>query len=204
MLPAGGSAQLVSIGVKGGVPITEPQRFNDESRRYLVGPSIEFRLPLHFAVEVDALYSRVGRSYNYFFTYNVVPPGVGDAVITTGSASVRERGNSWEFPILGKYYFGKTESTIRPFLGTGYAFREIWSSQETKVSIPSSVPLNLITTTSKQDFRSPFDVGAVFAAGVRARAGRLSILPEFRYVRWGSASTTQRKNEVKFLLGVSF
>jgi outer membrane protein W len=124
--------------------------------------------------------------------------------VSTAIVSNRQRGNSWEFPMLGKYYFGKTESTLRPFLGTGYSFREIWYNQETTFSVLSGAPLNLIASPSKSSFRSPLDVGAVFAAGVRAKAGRLAVLPEFRYVRWGGAATTQRKNEVKFLLGVSF
>src|SRR5690242_13211330 len=79
-------AQLVSIGVKGGIPLTDPIRYNDESRRYVVGPSIEFRLPLHLAVEVDALYSRIGRSYS-----------VSTLSGTAGSIfAIRDRGNSWE------------------------------------------------------------------------------------------------------------
>jgi Outer membrane protein beta-barrel domain len=189
------SAQLISIGVKGGVPITDPQRFNDESRRYLVGPSIEFRLPLHFAVELDALYSRVGWSFSYSYT---------DAVSgNTTLVSNRQRGNSWEFPLLGKYYFGRRESLIQPFLGTGYSIRQIWVHDDTRLSVLSPNPIPSVSV-SGFDSSSPLDVGAVAAAGARIKAGRLSVLPEFRYTRWGSGNPTLRQNDVKFLLGVSF
>jgi hypothetical protein len=47
-------------------------------------------------------------------------------------------------------------------------------------------------------------VGAVFAAGVRFRAGRFSLLPEARYTRWGGSDNQLRKNEAGLILGVSF
>jgi hypothetical protein len=36
------------------------QNYKDESRPYTIGPSVEFRLPVGFAVEIDALYRRLG------------------------------------------------------------------------------------------------------------------------------------------------
>jgi hypothetical protein len=62
--------QLISVGVKGGVPLTDPwQVFGAGSlrpqmsygvRRYVVGPTAEVHLPLHLSFEVDALYRRTG------------------------------------------------------------------------------------------------------------------------------------------------
>ena len=52
--------------------------------------------------------------------------------------------------------------------------------------------------------RSGLDIGAAFAAGVRLRAGRFAIVPEFRYVRWSSQNSLNRHNEAGFLLGLSF
>ncbi len=63
------SAQLVSIGVKGGVSLTEHTTANqDESCPYIVGPSIEFRLPAGFAIEAAALYERLGTSASFRFS----------------------------------------------------------------------------------------------------------------------------------------
>jgi hypothetical protein len=50
------SAQAVSIGIKGGIPIGGTIGQQDESRPYIVGPSVEVRLPAGFVIEVDALY----------------------------------------------------------------------------------------------------------------------------------------------------
>ena len=53
--------------------------------------------------------------------------------------------------------------------------------------------------------RSNLGVGAVFAAGVRFRVGRLSVIPELRYTYWGStAQFDLRRNEAAGLVGISF
>ena len=72
----GASAQAVSLGVKGGIRFTDASGGQDESRPYIVGPSIEFRLPAHFAIEVDALYQRIGNTSTFNFSGITIPPGV--------------------------------------------------------------------------------------------------------------------------------
>src|SRR5712671_6809825 len=57
--------QRLSYGAKGGVSATEPTRApspfsNDESRRYVAGAAIEYRVWGGFAVESDFLYRRNG------------------------------------------------------------------------------------------------------------------------------------------------
>jgi len=77
-------AQLVSVGVKGGVLITNPARYNDESQRYIVGPSVEFRLPFRFAAEIDALYTRTGTSTRFLIPDGTVAPTCHTAVRRDG------------------------------------------------------------------------------------------------------------------------
>src|SRR5262245_61142180 len=111
----GAFGQPVSVGVKGAVQIADnPLAGHDDSRRGLVGPSVEVRLPAGFAVEADALYRRVGYSYSY----SLLGP-------TAGFYSARVRGNSWEFPVLGKYYFQRRLKGWQPFAGTGWALRTV-------------------------------------------------------------------------------
>jgi hypothetical protein len=193
------SAQLISAGVKGGVFLTEPGSYgSNESKRYTVGPSIEFRLPYRFAAEVDALYSRVGETFQYSFTSIAGQlPGETTSVIS------RTRGNRWEFPVIGKYYFRSDRNLWQPFVGTGYAFEAIWFHTTTTTSVLSSSPVTNAPLTYSNDFRSSVDIGATVVAGVRAKSGRLSVLPEVRYTRWPVNSST-RRNEVKFLLGITF
>src|SRR5258708_39098050 len=95
----GATAQLVSVGVKGGVSITEPGGYNDESRRYIVAPSVEVRLPFRFAAEVDALYTPIGSSYRTVYPGELIgKPG------TTVYLSTRQRGNCCAFPGRGRYH----------------------------------------------------------------------------------------------------
>ena len=184
------SAQTVSIGAIGGVALLDQTLNQNESRRYIVGPSVEVRFFDHFAVEADALYQRLGNTL-YFATVAGVPV----------SFVSRQRGNSWEFPLQGKYYFRPRTAAWRPFLGTGYAFRTIGVHE----SITGPAVIGSGTPPAAHvNFRSNLGVGAMFSAGLRMGAGRLAILPELRYTRWGSQDNLTRKDEAAFLLGVSF
>jgi hypothetical protein len=98
------SAQTLSIGAKGGGVFTDSAERADESRPYVVGPSLEIGFGSRVAVEVNALYSRFGAA----------------------STGIALRGHSIEFPVLGKYYFADRESALRPFASAGFAFRHIW------------------------------------------------------------------------------
>jgi hypothetical protein len=200
------SAQAVSIGVKGGIPLADQTISHDESRPYLVGPSIEMRLPAGFAIEADALYQRIGNTVSFGYTPNVSVLGSGFNVLGSGISPFisRRRGDSWEFPLLGKYYFRPRSEGWQPFAATGYAFREVWLHDATTQTIAdaSGTPR---TFSFKNDSRSSLGIGAVFAVGVRFHTGRFSLLPEVRYTRWGGNSDgLLPKNEAGLLLGVSF
>lgn len=101
-LPAG--AQLFSVGVRGGVPLTDA--YNAVSNptialstgRFVIGPTVELHLPFGLGAEADALY----RSYT-----------VGGTV------------TQWEFPILATYHFHKVGPLLRPFVDGGPAFNHI-------------------------------------------------------------------------------
>jgi outer membrane protein W len=171
MLPA----QTLSVGVKGGGLLTEPGERLDESRRYLVGASVELGFQQRMAVEVSALYSRVASR--------------------TGRApgSFLLRGHAGQLPVVGKYYFSDRNSAVRPFASSGFAFRRIWFDDSRGRLI-----------TGRQD-SSELGVGAVFGGGVSLRAWRLRISPEFRYIRWGGSDfPATNRNEAQALVGISF
>ena len=94
-----------------------PARSNNEGKRYEAGPSVEFRLPANFAVEFSALYSRTGATALFYYA---------PVELFTQTTTYRTRGNNWQFPLLGKYYFGSKERSWRPYLGTGYSLRTTW------------------------------------------------------------------------------
>ena len=204
MIAAGrvASAQFLSIGVKGGVPFGDASRGGDESRPYIVGPSVEFRLPAGFAIEVDALYRRVGNTVQYGLFGNVIPQPPAPYI---NFFVDRQRGNYWQFPVLGKYYFRPRTAAWQPFIGTGWSLRTVGFQEDIYETVSDASSGNVTSYSFRDHSRSDLGVGAVFAAGVRFRAGRLAITPELRYTYWGStAQFDLRRNEAAGMLGISF
>jgi len=193
------SAQLLSIGALGGVPFFDQTTTKpDESRPYIVGPSVELRVPGGFAIEADALYQRLGSTSQFSF----IGAGLNGPSLLA-YFTVRQRANSWEFPVLGKYYFRRRESGWQPFLGTGWSFRTAGEHQSvSQLTADSSGALH--ASSFQNSFRADLAVGATFAAGIQVRAGRFALTPEVRYTRWGTSDGSFRKNEAGFLLGIRF
>jgi hypothetical protein len=127
------------------------------------------------AVEVDALYSRIGTR----------------ADRSSGLPSVR--GNAGQLPVLAKYYFTNRDKGMRPFASGGAAFRKIWFDYGGRRNI------------GRRDDSSDLGVGAVVGGGVSIGWWRLRFSPEFRYLRWGGDNFPAiNRNEAQVLLGISF
>jgi hypothetical protein len=186
-------AQTVSVGVLGGVPFTNPSAYGDESRRYLIGPSVEARLPADFAIEADALYRRIGSDTAFL---------IQEGVVST-SFHERQRGNSWQFPILGKYYFGSHTSKWRPFVGTGFSFRI--ANQNATGSTTTTDASGTHTSVSQFHIDNGLGIGATAAGGIRFQKGRVAVLPQLRYTRWSdNANHLNGRNDAAFMLGIAF
>lgn len=177
-----------------------PNTYSDDSHRYIVGPSVEVRLPRGFAVEADALYQRVGTN----FTSASILSGtnlVSSYPYATSNVS-RAVGNVWQFPLTGKYYFNRS-SKFQPFVGLGPELRTIgWRTDSSAVIVsgPSTTP---ITSSSSSESRSN-SVGAVAVAGMRFQKGRLKLSPQFRFTRWSRQQGSLRTNEAGLMLGIHF
>jgi hypothetical protein len=189
------NAQILSVGVKGGIPATDvvqgSSTVNSEARPYTVGPMVQVKLPFSFALEVDALYKRIGYS-----------------AFSTGTASaVRVRANSWEFPIFLKYYLPGYKLPVRPYAGVGYVLRHL-SGMQASFASGSSV------LGQRFGFRDDLIHGAAVGAGIDIRAGRLSLGPEIRYTHWAeqpfrdfvsrTSLVRSTDNQFEFLIGVRF
>jgi len=177
--------QSLSIGVKGGFRATDDiaDAATSESKRYIVSPMAELGLPFGLGVEFDALYSRQGyrSSFGNF----------------AGSIFSRERGNSWEFPILVKYKL--PVPIARPFVEVGYAPRLINGSIES-----NGVTVNLLTgaqTFQRSRMNTNWDSsqGIVAGGGIQLGLGRLRLSPEVRYTHWNNAAI-----HVYYTSGVAF
>lgn len=180
---------MVSVGALGGVRLTDGFSYGDESRIYVVGGSVEFRLPAGFALEADALFQRVGGT-TVLYSIN----GTAFSSLVT-----RQRGNSWQFPLYVKYYFRPRSAAWQPFVGTGYAFRTVSFDTDTSGYNVSDI----INGSSVYNFRSSLGIGAAVVAGLRFHSGLVSFLPQVRYTRWGSSDNIN-SNEATLLLGVTF
>jgi hypothetical protein len=166
-------AQMVAFGVAGGVRATGDVSgaVTPESKRYIVGPKLEVRLPLHLSFELDALYRTVG------FTGYSVPP--------FGYSILRERDNSWEFPAIVKYHLPGI-ARLHPFMGLGYSPRVVYGNaaesgafvnQVTGASTSYSITPNRSTSVAQ---------GLVVAGGLELGAHHVLISPELRYVHWSA------------------
>ena len=170
------SAQSFSVGVKGGALLTDPAERFDQGRRYIVGPAFELSLPTNLAVEINALYSRFGSSLSL-----------------TGLSLGRTRGDSWQFPVLGKYYFSDARVGVKPFASAGLSFRQIWFERDESRG------------GRRGASTSDLGIGAVAGGGIAIRFGRFTIAPEARYIRWGGSNfPATNPNEAQVLLGIGF
>ena len=184
-------AQFISVGVRGGVPLTGA--FSDRttgagegalhtfsgSNEYLVGPMVELHLPLGFGVEADALYRPLDLNQEF---------AAGPATERSSSST-----NSWEFPILAKFHFLPLP-LVKPYVEAGPSFR----------AIGSGIPNHMSSA------------GFALGAGVEVKLLKLRVEPELRYIHWGSDGTpavgpgflsiapVSDQNQAEFLVGVAF
>ncbi len=202
LAPAG--AQSFSVGVKGGALLTDPIEgsfgVRSEAKRYTVGPMVEIGLPFGLALEVDALYKRTGYSAT-----------ASDFGITT---STQVRANSWEFPILAKYYFSRWL-----YVSGGYVVRSLSgvdaTTHEFGVNPATGAPVdNTFRPETAFLLRENPTHGIAVAGGLRLNAGLARIAPEIRYTRWTGRAFDEQgsrgffvqstQNQVEFLVGLTF
>lgn len=196
------AAQRLSFGLTGGVQLIEPSpetispgnlppsgisltsATNYESRRYTVGAAIEFEIDRHFAVQFNPLYQRLGTTR----TSTILTP----ALPVSSFLNVRTRANAWEFPVLGKYYFGDRNRTLRAFAGVGPSGETSWQHGVTNATLLDPLlgtPVSLGPVTVSSNTRTAVRPGIVFSGGVLLQKGRVGITPELRYTRWGGTNT---------------
>lgn len=195
------AGEHVSIGARGGVPLTDAfdvargssSAFFTNTKRYIVGPTVEIHLPARLSIEVDALYRRLG------YHYNAAGP-------VTYAKTVA---NSWEFPVLGKFEI--LPGPIRPFVDAGASFRHLSGVRQIREVI-SGATLNRVEIDSFPEFNKRNDIGFTCGIGIAFKAGPLRVAPEFRYTRWGGETFRDpvqsllrtNRNQGDFLIGITF
>lgn len=194
-------AQIVSFGVKAGVPFSEARPRGPvvgggvNTDRWTVGPSVEFRLPGPLWLEIDALY----RGYSADRSYSFTDPDYGMLF-----ASNREETRVWDVPVQLKYRF--SAGRLRPFVSGGIS-ASINSSDINMVltcyeggaaCAASRRYAGLGQTQAFEDTR--ILLGPVAGAGLEFRFGQFVLAPEVRYYRTPSPAMSH----VTALLGFRF
>ena len=186
-MSASAQTSRFSFGVIGGVRLSsgEPSAEHDESPRYTAGGTFEASRGVHFAVEADAIYKRLGSS-------DVVV----DQFSSSDTADIFERWrtDSLEFPILAKYYFGPGGSSGRFFVCTGYSLHHSWTSFTWQATDPG------IHVAFAGGSAPSIEPGAVVGAGFTRRIGRLRAAPSIRFTRWSNRYDGASSNQIEVLL----
>lgn len=193
LLAASGVFAQLSFGVRGGIPFTNffqaasnpEETFTSSGTRFIIGPTVELRLPFGLGLEADALY----RNFHYTASTSLVDE------LLRNTAS-----NAWEFPLLVKY---RTPGAfVKPFLDAGVAF-DHWSGTR-----QITAPVGAFTSSSST---SGSNAGFVAGAGIELHLPLVKLSPEIRYTRWGAASVADlggalrsNQNQAEFLVGVTF
>jgi hypothetical protein len=110
-----------------------------------------------------------------------------------------------EFPVLGKYYFGRRNPRGRFFVATGYSFQRSWITSTSGVEPVGSGNVAAEVFGGGVNFAGPpKEVGAVFGAGSARKMGPLTVAPTFRYTRWGYRFDGAARNQLEALLSLRF
>lgn len=204
------------FGLKGGVPLTPyfetgtsgslhgSAEYSAATRRYTVGASAEWEWTRAFGFEADALYHRMGYvGIVHFFD---------SANGNFRDSAIDVKGNSWDFPLMAKYRFGRV---VRPFAAGGGVLRYVGpvrgrGEQTTGSLVTRTSSTTPLDTSQPSELRKRFYPGVTAVGGLEVRAGRFRVTPEFRYTRWtanisGPGGLLRfAPNQVEFLAGFVF
>ena len=170
------SAQSLSFGLMGGVPLTDAfstsrgdrVSYSSVTRRYTVGPTAEIGLPLAgLSLEMDALYRRIGWN------------GSGIATPLFEGFQSTARFGAWDFDALMKRRIGG--QGIHPYAGAGAAFRRLFTTRANYV-FPS--PPSFLTEQLTAELGHKNIAGLVLSGGIETGGGALRTAAELRYTRW--------------------
>jgi hypothetical protein len=210
------TGQGIRAGAMFGVPLTEyfetgsagsrqgAADYSAATRRYTCGASVEWLWTKSLGFELDVLYHRMG----YVAIVNRVSPASGDFV----NSAIDVKGNSWDFPLLVKYRFGRS---VKPFLAGGGVLRHAGpvrgrGEQITGSLVSGTSSAVALDTAEPSELRKRNYLGVTAVGGFELGGGRVRVLPEFRYTRWTSNIAGPggllrfAPNQAEFLVGVSF
>jgi hypothetical protein len=165
------------VGLRAGAPLADVTQ--------IVGEPRWNNLPSHWVlglmVDVD-LPANLGIEFNTLYRRVGYE---GATVDPLPQVRWKVRDEVWDFPLMAKYRF--PGAVVRPYVGAGWSFRKL--NDLMRLGSGSS--------------------GVVLSGGFRANVLIVKLSPELRYTRWTGGEDVPsgfraRKNQVEFLLGVTF
>ena len=191
-------AQPITYGFKLGVPFSDENTgpFTTKTQsRWTGGPFVELHLPYRLGVEFSVIARTSSENTTLTFPFGTnLNPYV---------ASIKDKVNTWDFPLLLKYRF--TQGKFRPYIGAGAAWSHRRSEMESVYSCMgpqgSCRPPELsgeIVGGSRKSTLTKF--GPAASAGVDIKTQYVTISPEVRWNRTFSGGPTRNQ----FTVGVGF
>ena len=187
------SAQFISLGVKGGVSLSQTiegrtvdphgilgqcgECASSRTLPYLVGPSLEVYLTQALTLNIDALYGRA--DYNHTSTTFFTPT-------SASSNNEKHAVDHLEIPILLQYTF-RSWHAIHPFVAGGASVRYIQDAllwRQYGSSDPPYVVVRPREAVSLSVPRVSSGWGPTIAVGARFGSGRFHPSIEYRYTHW--------------------
>ena len=198
----------VSIGIKAGVPLTDFVKpylsYQVDTKRYVIGPVVDFRIWRNWSIETGAMHKRVYQQAQV--TYVIVPATDEEGTNgVLGHYGVSAVGRSWEFPAAGQYHFSWHE--IRPYAEGGLSYNHLTSMFR---------PSTLFVDPQGPPARQPISrTGFLLGAGAGITLHSIHVTPGLRYTRYKEHAVTVQKglpfefplpssNSVDFLVGFTF
>jgi hypothetical protein len=200
LLPLAATAQWLSIGVTGGVPVSPHSQTNPSvpngpndfyQKPYAVGPSAGFRLPWHLSIEAGMLYERFHRDSSEGIT-----PIKGTGSTNFGFTQTLAA-NAWLFPLLVRYRIGR-----HPFVEAGTTLRHLGVFSGQGIQYDFYLHPNPASFTFDPD--KALDVALTAGAGLHFPVWRLNLAPEIRYLHWTAAYQQPAQDQAMLMLTISY
>jgi hypothetical protein len=182
------------------------------SSRIGYGVTGEVRLTNHFAVDVSALYRRIGYQLTTTETATTTTILNGISTSTTSTTSTHEdtRSRLFDIPFLLRFYSSaKRPNGPRWFLEGGGAWR-IATGIRTSVDSTDASGINTCCTTAAAKPAHHTGIGMVGGAGVQLIDPLgIHVVPEVRYTRWvnpvfDAFTTSTVQNQLEATISLTF
>lgn len=201
-----------SIGARAGFLLSQPLRdrsgfisqganvFRNDTQRFAAGPTFEIGFKQRFGLELSPTWRREGTTSFHDFNLDTIPTLPPGGVVLL-SQFARESGHSWDIPLVGKYYLARKDAKIRPFFGLGASATRYGGTAFVYSQLQSGTGAK--TTQVFENGYSRWSLGPVVSGGATIRSGRISIVPEFRYV-WDNLAYPGPHHRAEAFLGFRF